>query len=123
MPNDSCVTVIKYCHLYRPLLREGLHIHNSVFGVTKIDDDNDGLSYARCLCNLVRPDLAAQDGALLRLLMDPFSSDVIIGLPASLSDETTIPGTLLPSLSLFPILLYIDGGDGSQGAHALVSRP
>src|SRR5258708_34716498 len=37
--------------------------------------------------------------------MYPLGGHIIIGLPGSLPDETSIPETPLPSLSLLPILL------------------
>src|SRR2546421_7868387 len=91
--------------------------------MTKIDDEDNGISRCGYLCNLVRPDLAAKDVSLLRLHMHPLSGHVIIRLPGSLPDEPSIPHTTLPSLSFLPILLDLDVRDGRQDTRFLSQRP
>ncbi len=91
--------------------------------MTKIDDEDNGISRCGCLCNVVRPDLAAKGVALLRLRMHPLGSHIIIGLPGSLPDKTSIPGTALPSLSLLPILLDLDVRDGRQDRRSISPGP
>src|SRR2546426_1359524 len=91
--------------------------------MTKVDDEDHGLSRCRCLGNLVRPDLAAKDVALFRLCMHPVGGHLIIRLPGFLPDETSIPETPLPSISLLPTLSYLDVGNRGQDAHSILCWP
>jgi len=104
-------------------LGEGLPVHSRALRMTKVDDEDNGLSHCGGLCNLVRPDLPVKGVALLRLCMHPLGSRVVIRLPGSLSDETSIPGMALPMLSLLPILLDLDVRDGSQDTRSISSGP
>jgi len=80
--------------------------------MTTVDDEDNRLSRYGCLCHVVRPDLAAQELALLRLRMHPLGGHVIRRVPGFLPDETSIPETALPSLSLLPLLPDVDVSNG-----------
>jgi hypothetical protein len=67
--------------------------------MTKVDDEDNRLSRCGCLGNIVSPDLAAKDVALLRLRMHPLGGHVIIRLPGFL------PVTQSP-VSIFSLVRY-----------------
>jgi hypothetical protein len=91
--------------------------------MTKVDDEDNRLSRCGWLGNVVRPDLAAQDVALLHLRMPPLGGHVIRRLPGFLPDEMSIPATPLPSLPLLPLLPDVDVGNGGQDACSISHGP
>src|SRR5437667_4236187 len=91
--------------------------------MTKVDGKNNRLSRCGCLCHLVRPDFAAQEVALLRLCVHPLGGHVIRRLSGFLPDETPIPQTPLPLLSLLPLLPDLDVGNGGQDAYSILDAP
>jgi len=78
----------------------------------KVNDEGNRLSRCGCLCNVVRPDFAMKDVALLRLRMRPLGGHVITGLPGFLPDEASVPETTLPTLPLLPLLPDVNVGNG-----------
>src|SRR5207237_2198705 len=106
-----------------PRLGEGLPVHSIALRMTRVNDEDRGLTRCRCLGNLVRPDLAAKDVALFRLCMYPVGGHLIIRLPGLLPDETSIPETAFPSISLLPPVPYLDVGNGGQDARSILCWP
>lgn len=80
--------------------------------MTRVDDEDHRLSRCGWLGNVVKPGLAVQEVALLRPCMHPLGSHAIRCLPGFLPDETSVPKTPLPSLSLLPLLPDLDVSNG-----------
>src|ERR1700694_4314908 len=62
------------------LLRQGVKIYDISLGIVRINDNFYRLAFERLLCNIIGPCLAMKRIHLLRLVILPLSSNIIIRL-------------------------------------------